>query len=424
MRLPGLGPKTARRIWKELGITTVADLQRGGRGGAAPRRSPASAPKLEEQILTALAEEPSRASRCGAARRGLPAVLARRRGAARRIPPRSGLGGGPARRLPRDLPRPRHHRDGDRPARADRLLRALDVGRRGRRARATRRRRSSRTTACASTCASSRPSRYGNLLQHFTGSKDHNVALREDAVRRGLSISEYGVKDVETGEVFTLARRGGALRVPRLPVHPARAAREPRRARRRAQAASCRSSSRSATCAATCTRTRPGRDGKNTLEEMALAAHRARLRVLADHRPLALPPRRPARGAVARDRALNERLAPFRILRGIEVEHPRERRGRRGRRDCSRSSTGSWPRCTRLRQEPDRARPRRDGAPARRLHRPPDGRQDRQAPAGRRRRRARDREGARDGTFLEINSQPDRLDLADVHARARGRGGR
>src|SRR5947207_2654657 len=47
------------------------------------------------------------------------------------------------------------------------------------------------------------PECYGNLLQHFTGSKDHNVALREDAVRRGLSISEYGVTEVESGEVFT-----------------------------------------------------------------------------------------------------------------------------------------------------------------------------------------------------------------------------
>jgi DNA polymerase (family 10) len=49
------------------------------------------------------------------------------------------------------------------------------------------------------------PESYGNLLQHFTGSKDHNVALREDAVRRGLSISEYGVTTVETGDVFHAA---------------------------------------------------------------------------------------------------------------------------------------------------------------------------------------------------------------------------
>jgi DNA polymerase (family 10) len=46
------------------------------------------------------------------------------------------------------------------------------------------------------------PESYGNLLQHFTGSKEHNVALREDAVRRGLSISEYGVTTVDTGDVF------------------------------------------------------------------------------------------------------------------------------------------------------------------------------------------------------------------------------
>src|SRR5207249_9420186 len=46
------------------------------------------------------------------------------------------------------------------------------------------------------------PESYGNLLQHFTGSKEHNVALREEAVRRGLSISEYGVTTVETEEVF------------------------------------------------------------------------------------------------------------------------------------------------------------------------------------------------------------------------------
>ena len=45
------------------------------------------------------------------------------------------------------------------------------------------------------------PEDYGSLLQHFTGSKDHNVALREEAQRRGLSVSEYGVTVVETGEV-------------------------------------------------------------------------------------------------------------------------------------------------------------------------------------------------------------------------------
>ncbi len=47
------------------------------------------------------------------------------------------------------------------------------------------------------------PECYGNLLQHFTGSKEHNVAMREEAQRRGLSISEYGVLVAETGEMIT-----------------------------------------------------------------------------------------------------------------------------------------------------------------------------------------------------------------------------
>lgn len=40
---------------------------------------------------------------------------------------------------------------------------------------------------------------FGSLLQHFTGSKEHNVQLREYALRRGLSLNEYGITDVATG---------------------------------------------------------------------------------------------------------------------------------------------------------------------------------------------------------------------------------
>ena len=46
------------------------------------------------------------------------------------------------------------------------------------------------------------PEVFGNLLQHLTGSKHHNVALREAAVRAGLKVSEYGIEQVETGEVL------------------------------------------------------------------------------------------------------------------------------------------------------------------------------------------------------------------------------
>jgi DNA polymerase (family 10) len=46
------------------------------------------------------------------------------------------------------------------------------------------------------------PDQFGNVLQHFTGSKAHNVALREAAVRRGLHVSEYGILDDTTGETL------------------------------------------------------------------------------------------------------------------------------------------------------------------------------------------------------------------------------
>ncbi len=45
------------------------------------------------------------------------------------------------------------------------------------------------------------PAAFGNLLQHFTGSQAHNVQLREEAVARGLSVSEHGITDTESGGV-------------------------------------------------------------------------------------------------------------------------------------------------------------------------------------------------------------------------------
>jgi DNA polymerase (family 10) len=46
---------------------------------------------------------------------------------------------------------------------------------------------------------------FGNLLQHFTGSGRHNEALRTDAVRRGLHVSEYGIADDESGQTLACA---------------------------------------------------------------------------------------------------------------------------------------------------------------------------------------------------------------------------
>ena len=45
------------------------------------------------------------------------------------------------------------------------------------------------------------PAAYGNLLQHFTGSAAHNIDLRERALRLGLSVSEHGIAETESGRV-------------------------------------------------------------------------------------------------------------------------------------------------------------------------------------------------------------------------------
>ena len=49
------------------------------------------------------------------------------------------------------------------------------------------------------------PEAYGNLLQHFTGSAEHNIDLRERAVKLGLSVSEHGIADAESGKVERFA---------------------------------------------------------------------------------------------------------------------------------------------------------------------------------------------------------------------------
>jgi DNA polymerase (family X) len=46
---------------------------------------------------------------------------------------------------------------------------------------------------------------FTTTLHHFTGSKDHNVRMRQLAKERGEKISEYGVENVETGEIRTFS---------------------------------------------------------------------------------------------------------------------------------------------------------------------------------------------------------------------------
>jgi DNA polymerase (family 10) len=202
MRLPGLGPKTAARIWKELGISTLAELQAAAEGERLRALAGLGA-KSEEKILKALAfqaENPDEGRRLLG--EGLPAVQAVV-SVLREHPSAVAVSeAGSVRR------RKETFRDLDIIATATdpaelttyftQLAWVVDVAAHG------------DTKATVVSNEGLRfdlrvvpPESFGNLLQHFTGSKEHNVAMREDAVRRGLSISEYGVTTVETGGVFS-----------------------------------------------------------------------------------------------------------------------------------------------------------------------------------------------------------------------------
>jgi DNA polymerase (family X) len=58
---------------------------------------------------------------------------------------------------------------------------------------------------------------FGNLLQHFTGSAAHNVQLRERALARGMSVSENGVAEVEGKRIHRFADEEGVYELLGLP---------------------------------------------------------------------------------------------------------------------------------------------------------------------------------------------------------------
>ena len=170
------------------------------------------------------------------------------------------------------------------------------------------------------------PDQFGNVLQHFTGAKAHNVALRESAVRRGLHVSEYGILDDATGETLRCATEEEVYAALGLDWIPP----ELREGRGELEAAAPGGGGLPELvelddlrgdlhCHTTTS------DGKQTAEEMALEAHERGMEFLAitdhsathgfgdhvteDH----------LRARIEEIRALNERLDGFELLIGTET---------------------------------------------------------------------------------------------------------
>ena len=170
-----------------------------------------------------------------------------------------------------------------------------------------------------------RPEAWGTHLVHFTGSKEHNVALRERALDRGLSLSEKGFRDVDSGELLLAADEEEVYTRLDLPwiapelregegdITAALAGRLPRLVERSDVRGDTHTHS-------------DWTDGVDTIETMARAARDRGLEyiVLTDHSPSlgvtrGLTPERIAEQKTELDR-LNRELAPFRILHGTELE--------------------------------------------------------------------------------------------------------
>jgi DNA polymerase (family 10) len=200
-KVPGVGAKTARRLFDELGVATLEDLKKAAEGERI-REMKGLGPKVEENVLAGL-------ERLGEPGEGSSRVLL---SMARPI----------AEELARTL---REHPAADRVEVAGSVRRwaetckDIDLIATAEEPQAL----AAHLIASPLIAAAGKPGpngvraqtqngvsvdlrivapeAFGNLLQHFTGSQAHNVQLREEAVARGLSVSEHGITDVESGEV-------------------------------------------------------------------------------------------------------------------------------------------------------------------------------------------------------------------------------
>ncbi|WP_102274331.1 DNA polymerase/3'-5' exonuclease PolX [Cytobacillus massiliigabonensis] len=65
-----------------------------------------------------------------------------------------------------------------------------------------------------------KPHEFITTLHHFTGSKEHNVRMRQLAKERGEKISEYGVENIESGKMLTFSSEEAFYRHFGLPLIP------------------------------------------------------------------------------------------------------------------------------------------------------------------------------------------------------------
>ena len=203
-RIPGLGPKRARALHEQLGIESLDDLRKVAEDGRL-KDVPGFGAKAEENVLLAL--------EAGADGRAKPRVLLSRAlavgedivAALREHPAaeRVELAGSARRRTDtcKDLDVVVASSDPPAVTKAFAKLAEVEAV------------HSAGEAGARAVTHSGLPvdlrvvpgGSFGNLFQHLTGSGRHNEALRTEAVRRGLHVSEYGVADDDSGQTHACA---------------------------------------------------------------------------------------------------------------------------------------------------------------------------------------------------------------------------
>ena len=196
-RLPGLGPKKARKLFDELGIASLDELKKAAEGQRL-REIRGFGPKAEESILHALA--------AGEDGRPKPKLLLSKtlqiaealRDALREQPSAERVEiAGSARRWTdtcKDIDLVATASDAR--ALADAFCSLPLIAEAGSAAEAGARAVTHNGVSVDLRIVA--PENFGNLIQHLTGSKQHNEALRTAAVKNGFHVSEYGVTDDST----------------------------------------------------------------------------------------------------------------------------------------------------------------------------------------------------------------------------------
>src|SRR5918999_664957 len=169
------------------------------------------------------------------------------------------------------------------------------------------------------------PAAWGTHLVHFTGSKEHNVALRGRALDRGLSLSEKGFKVVDTGELLLAAEEEEVYARLDLPWIPPEL-REDTGEIAAAESGTLPNLVTHQQLRGDTHTHSDWTDGVDSVETMARAAKRLGREyiVLTDHSPSLGIARGLSTEQIAEQRALveqlNAELAPFRVLHGTEME--------------------------------------------------------------------------------------------------------